>query len=129
MGELRAVTPLGRTVARIAVQSATGDPRFPAVKEAELRECSIEISVLTQLERSASPEKLRPGVDGAYVLGRTGEGCRRSGCFLPQVADKFAWTAEQFLDALCRDKALLPADAWRDPETEVYLFQAEIFSE
>ncbi len=129
MGELRATSPLWRTVLRTAAQSATGDPRFPAMEEAELPECEIEISALTPLERTSSPETLRPGVDGAYVIGRAPGGEKRSGCFLPQVADKFGWKAEEFLDALCRDKARLSAEAWRDPETEVYLFQAQVFSE
>jgi len=40
------------------------------------------------------------GVDGIYM--KKG---RASGCFLPQVAP----------------------DAWKDPETEVYLFTAEVF--
>ncbi|MEN6424930.1 MAG: AMMECR1 domain-containing protein, partial [Phycisphaerales bacterium] len=37
------------------------------------------------------------------------------------------WTREEFLSYCCFHKAGLPADAWKDPETEVYLFTAEVF--
>jgi AMMECR1 domain-containing protein len=44
------------------------------------------------------------------------------------VAVEHRLTAEQFLEETCM-KAGLPADAWKDPRTEVYGFTAEIFSE
>jgi len=46
---------------------------------------------------------------------------------LPQVATETGWSKEEFLSYCCAHKAGLPADAWKDPETEVYFFTAEVF--
>ena len=129
IGELTAERPLWEAVRHEAVQAAARDQRFPPLSADELPECAIEISVLTPLLRTQAPEQLRPGTDGACVIGRTASGERRTGCFLPQVAERTDWSAEEFLTALCRDKARLAPDAWRDPQTEVYLFQAVVFGE
>jgi AMMECR1 domain-containing protein len=61
-------------------------------------------------------------VDGIYIK----RGCA-SGCFLPQVATETRWSKEEFLSYCCAHKAGLPADAWKDPATEVYLFTAVVF--
>ncbi|OHB80722.1 MAG: hypothetical protein A2Z25_02850 [Planctomycetes bacterium RBG_16_55_9] len=74
------------------------------------------------MQRTEDPTSLRLGVDGIYI--------KRgffSGCFLPQVAAETGWTKEQFLSYCCAHKAGLAADAWKDPQTEVYLFTAEAF--
>ena len=39
------------------------------------------------------------------------------------------WSKEEFLANCCSHKAGLSPDAWRDPETEVYLFTAEVIEE
>jgi len=46
---------------------------------------------------------------------------------LPQVATEAGWSKEEFLSYCCAHKAGLPADAWKDSETEVYLFTADVF--
>ena len=60
--------------------------------------------------------------DGIYIK----KGCA-SGCFLPQVALEAGWSKEEFLSHCCAHKAGLAPDVWNDPETEVYLFAAEVF--
>jgi AMMECR1 domain-containing protein len=52
----------------------------------------------------------------------------RQGLLLPQVAAEFDWGPEALLAAACR-KAGLAADAWREAESELYVFQADIFGE
>ncbi|MHC4636458.1 MAG: AMMECR1 domain-containing protein, partial [Planctomycetota bacterium] len=37
------------------------------------------------------------------------------------------WNKEEFLSYCCAHKAGLRPNAWKDPETEVYLFTAEVF--
>jgi uncharacterized protein (TIGR00296 family) len=108
----------------MAVEAAVGDPRFPPVELSEVKDISIEISVLSPLERVDSAEKIQLGTHG--VLIRKGY---RSGVYLPQVATETGWSKEEFLSSLCAHKAGLAADAWKDPATEVYIFSAEIFSE
>lgn len=124
IGTMVGTQPLYLTIRDMAVEAATADPRFPAVRLAELGGLRIEISVLSPLEKAASADMIELGTHG--VLVRRGF---RSGVFLPQVADETGWSKEEFLSYLCSHKAGLPADAWKDPATELYVFTATVFSE
>jgi AmmeMemoRadiSam system protein A len=124
IGQFTSESPLIELVVDMAKASATGDPRFLAdpITEAELDQLDIEISVLSPLERTNEPLSLRLGNDGVYIKkGST------SGCFLPQVATETGWSKEEFLSHCCAHKAGLSPDAWKDAETEVYLFTADVF--
>lgn len=124
IGNLVGTQPLYITVRDMAVEAATQDPRFPAVKLSELKDIEIEISVLSPLKKVASAEQIQLGVHG--VLVRKGF---NSGVFLPQVATETGWTKEEFLSSLCSHKAGLAPDAWKDKSTDIYIFTAEVFSE
>ena len=110
---------------RIA-EAATGDQRFvfDRITPSELKQLEIEISVLSPLEKTDDPLSLELGNHGIYI--RRGS---QAGCFLPQVATELGWSKEQFLSRCCADKIGLKPDAWKDPDTEVLLFTAEVFSE
>jgi AmmeMemoRadiSam system protein A len=105
-------------------QAAAQDPRFvmDPITARELEALTIEVSVLSPLEKTETPQKLQPGKHGIYVV----QGAR-SGCFLPEVATDQGWNAEEFLSYCCAHKAGLPPDAWRHPQTQVYLFTSEKF--
>lgn len=124
IGQFTSDSPLIELVAEMAKASATGDPRFLAdpITAGELEKLDVEISVLSPLQKTDDPLSLKLGVDGIYI--KKG---RASGCFLPQVATEAGWGKEEFLSNCCAHKAGLAPDAWKDPETEVYLFTAEIF--
>ncbi|MBN1360767.1 MAG: AmmeMemoRadiSam system protein A [Sedimentisphaerales bacterium] len=124
IGQFTSDKPLIELVVQMAKASATSDPRFLAnpISSRELEHLDVEISVLSPLARTDDPLSLRLGTDGIYIR----KGCT-SGCFLPQVATETGWTKEEFLSYCCAHKAGLPADAWQDPKTEVYLFTAEVF--
>ncbi len=124
IGQFTSENPLIELVGQMAKASATGDPRFFAdpISAGELKNLDIEISVLSPLQRTDDPLSLRLGVDGIYIK----QG-RASGCFLPQVATETGWTKEEFLSYCCSHKAGLAPDAWKDPETEVSLFTADVF--
>lgn len=124
IGRFVSEAPLIELVAEMAKASATGDPRFFAdpVTPRELNQLDVEISVLSPLKRTDDPMSLRLGIDGIYIKKGS-----MSGCFLPQVATETGWSKEDFLSYCCAHKAGLPADAWKDPATEVYLFTAEVF--
>ncbi|MHC4440802.1 MAG: AmmeMemoRadiSam system protein A [Planctomycetota bacterium] len=124
IGQFISDKPLIELVAEMANASATGDPRFFAdpITAGELEKLDVEISVLSPLKRTNDPLGLKLGVDGIYIKRD-----RMSGCFLPQVATETGWSKEEFLSYCCAHKAGLAADAWKDPETEVYLFTAEVF--
>lgn len=117
--------PLYKTIENMAIEAATGDPRFPKVTSDELNEISVEISVLSPLEKVESPDEIKLGRDGVIVK----KGLRQ-GVFLPQVATETGWSKEEFLSQLCAQKAGLPPAAWKeDPEVELYKFSATVFSE
>ena len=116
--------PLYKTVADMAIEAATGDPRFTTLSSKELDKIDIEISVLTPLKKVPSYRDV--SIPGDGVLIRSGH---NSGVFLPQVADETGWNKDQFLTYLCAHKAGLPPDAWKDPNTEIYVFSAEVFGE
>ena len=124
IGQFTSESPLIELVADMAKSSATGDPRFVAepITADELEKLDIEVSVLSPLKRTDDPLSLRLGVDGIYIKsGYT------SGCFLPQVATETGWSKEEFLSYCCEHKAGLAPDAWKEEDTEVYLFDAEVF--
>ncbi len=112
-----------------AVEATVGDPRFDPVTAAELPRLVVEVSVLTAPERVAVgtpwelPGRITVGSDGLIV-----ERGRFRGLLLPQVAVEEGWSSEEFLSQTCW-KAELPENAWRDPATSVFRFQAEIFRE
>ena len=124
IGNLIGSGPLYLTVRDMAVEAATQDPRFNPVGFPELKDIEIEISVLSPMERIDDPGRIKLGTHG--VLVRRG---LRSGVFLPQVATETGWSKEEFMSQLCAQKAGLSPDAWKEKDTEIYIFTAEIFSE
>lgn len=124
IGQFVSDKPLVEMIVEMARTSTTGDPRFynDMVTTSEFEQLDIEISVLSPLQHTRDPLSLRLGVDGIYIK----RGCV-SGCFLPQVAEEAGWNKEEFLSYCCEHKAGLEPDAWKDKETEVYLFTAEVF--
>ena len=125
IGRFNPAAGVAKTVQEMAL-AAMKDPRFCSmpISDEELPEIDIEISVLSPMERTDTPLSLRLGIDGVYI--RCGV---RNGCFLPQVATEQGWGKEEFLSRCCSGKAGLSPDAWKSPETEVYLFSAEVFGE
>ena len=114
--------PLCHVVGRMALQAAFNDRRFPHLKDSELEEIDIEISVLTPLRPVAGPADIVVGRDG--VMLRKSD---RSAVFLPQVAPEQGWNRDEMLGHLCR-KAGLSETAWKDGAS-FYTFQAQVFSE
>jgi len=125
IGQFQPSQPLIETIREMAI-AATRDGRFTMnpITPAELDKIDIEISVLSPLEKTDDPLSLELGKHGIYIKdGWT------SGCFLPQVATETGWSKEEFLSNCCGGKAGLPTDAWKQPDTEIFLFTAEIFGE
>ena len=121
IGQIQARQPLVKTVADMAVAAAFDDPRFPSLRAEELKEIDIEISVLTPLRRITDVREIQVGTHGIYM--RKGG---YSGLLLPQVATEWKWDRTAFLEHTC-EKAHLPKDAWKDKETEIYIFSADVF--
>jgi len=121
--------PLVKSIERAAESAATEDPRFPPMDREELDRVTVEVSILTppRLIEVKKPKELPGhvtiGVDGLSIA----QGQYR-GILLPQVAVEEGFDASDFLSQACMKAGLL-ADAWLDPETRVYTFQAEVFAE
>jgi AmmeMemoRadiSam system protein A len=127
IGHMADDRPLGDVVREMTVAAARDDPRFAPVAPEELPGLALEISVLTPLV----PLLPTPVDPRSIVVGRDGLVVRRArhvGLLLPQVATEYHWGPDAFLAAACR-KAGLPPDAWREPDTEVLTFQADVFGE
>lgn len=122
IGTFEARDPLIDTVTRMAIAAATQDPRFDAVRAEELPDLVIEISVLSP-RRDAKADEIEVGRHGIYIS----RGAHR-GVLLPQVATEHGWDRETFLEHTC-GKAGLDQDAWRDDETRIQIFSAEVFGE
>jgi AmmeMemoRadiSam system protein A len=122
IGQIGSGQSLFEVVAHCAKSAALQDPRFEAVRSEELREIEIELSVLSPLEE-ITLEGIEVGKHGLMVsAGQT------RGVLLPQVAIECYWTAGRFLEETCV-KAGLEPDAWREPETAIHGFTAEVFAE
>jgi len=113
---------LGEAVVRCAVSAALEDPRFTPLNESQLSEMSIEISLLSPL-LPILPEAIEIGRHGLLVINQA-----QRGILLPQVAVEHRLTPEQFLEETCR-KAGLAREGWKDPETRIFGFTCEVFSE
>ncbi len=129
-GELRGcigytspVKSLDLTVRDVAAFAALRDPRFPPVTAAELDQLEYEVSVLSPFRRVKDVNEIQIGRHG--LLAKKGE---YEGVLLPQVAVEQHWDRRTFLDQVCR-KAGLPASCWSDPDTDLFLFSAFVFSE
>jgi AmmeMemoRadiSam system protein A len=124
MGTLDPSQPLADAVRHAAETAALHDPRFPPVTSAELPDLSVEVSILSAFWPMRSIDELQVGTHGILVR----RGVQR-GLFLPQVATEHHLDKETFLSRCCAEKAGLPPDAWRNPDTEVLLFTADIFQD
>lgn len=120
--------PLIKTIEK-AAEGAAEDPRFPRLQPDELDRVTVEVSLLTPptlidvKKPRETPKHVAIGVDGLSVA----QGGYR-GLLLPQVAVENHLDAADFLSEACMKAGLLP-DAWLDPATRVYKFQAEVFAE
>jgi uncharacterized protein (TIGR00296 family) len=89
----------------------------------EVRDLTFEVSVLSPLKRIKDINEIEVGKHGLYIVRGY-----NSGLLLPQVAVEYKWNRESFLKETCY-KAGLPAQAWRDEETEIYTFSADYFND
>jgi len=124
IGDIVGEEPLYKTVRDMAVAAVSQDPRFSPVLPAELKDIDVEISVLSKPRRVHDASEIQLGQDGVIVS----EGDHQ-GVFLPQVAAETGWSKEEFLAQLCSQKAGLAADAWKNPDTALYIFTADVFAE
>lgn len=125
IGCLCSEDPLWKLAMEYAVE-ASRDSRFTfhPVRFAELKEITLEISVLSPLRKIKDYKETVLGTHGIVI-----EKEWNRGVFLPQVAAETGWTLEEYWENLATHKAGLPANAYKDPKTTLYVFEALVFSE
>jgi AmmeMemoRadiSam system protein A len=114
---------IARLVPRFVLKAALEDPRFPPLAPEELTSCRIEISLLTAPRPLSDAQEIEVGRDGLVIESRG-----RRGLLLPQVATEWGFDRERFLAEVAR-KAGLPPEAWKESETRLFAFTAEVFGE
>lgn len=123
IGNIISERPLSETIGDMSESAAFKDPRFTPLAKDELDKISIEISILSPMERVENILKIKPGRDGLYVKNGF-----YSGLLLPQVATEQNWDRETFVNQTFH-KAGLDSSFRDDEKTEIYSFTAEVFSE
>lgn len=124
IGEFEPKEPLYQVIQNMTIAAATQDFRFPPIKAEELKNISVEISVMTPKRKIKRWREIKLGQHGVVV-----EKNGHSGTFLPQVATETGWDLEEFLSQLCRQKAGLSPEAYKEPTTNLFVFEAQIFQE
>jgi len=122
IGNFTSDKPLFQLVQEMAVSAAIHDPRFYPMKEEDLLNFDLEISVLSPLTKIEDPEAVEVGKHGLYL-----EKNFSRGVLLPQVAVEHQWDRETFL-AKTALKAGLKQDDWKEG-ADLYVFTAQVFGE
>ncbi len=123
IGYVSAMKPLYVTVRDVAAFAALRDPRFPPVGTSELGELHYEVSVLSSFRRVTDVKQIEVGRHGLFIKKGIYEGV-----LLPQVPVEQGWNRNTFLEQVCV-KAGLPVNAWKNEDTDLFMFTALVFAE
>ncbi|NMC51909.1 AmmeMemoRadiSam system protein B [Candidatus Kuenenbacteria bacterium] len=125
IGLIEPIKELSAAIIEMTEAAAFEDPRFLSLEKNELKDITIEVSVLTPPQKISGPKtEIELGRHGVIVKKGS-----RSGVFLPQVATETGWDLNTFMAHLCADKAGLPANCWLDGSADIYTFEAQVFEE
>ena len=128
IGNIDPVKTIFKGVMDNARNAAFNDSRFSPLSYEELKDTSIELSILTQPQKLDYTDardliaKLRPDVDGVIIKKQY-----HSATFLPQVWEQLK-DPKIFLNHLCT-KAGLPQDEWKSGDLNVSTYQVQLFEE
>jgi MEMO1 family protein len=123
IGTMDSRTTLLDAIINFATAAAFEDHRFSPLTEEELKDIKIEISILSPMVKVESYRDVQKGKHG--VLIKKGHS---SGTYLPQVWEHFK-SRDEFLSSLCGEKAGLPALAWKEKSTDIYVYTVDSFEE
>ncbi len=118
----------------LAAKAVRDDPRFPRLKTEEAKNCTFDVTILTEPENieygslDELKSKIRIGTDGLIVRMMHGDRLLTSGLFLPQVPVEQGWGMDEYLDNICIKAGLRP-NAWKTVHLVFEKFQGECFGE
>lgn len=122
IGSMKGREPLYKLIGELTISAALNDYRFKPVKEEEVPELRIEISVLTPMVKVTDVNEIISGKHGVYVTNGW-----QNGTLLPQVGAKMNWSTEELLGHCARDKAGMGWEGWKN--ADVYKYEAVVFKE
>jgi len=123
IGYTSATSPLYQTIRDTATLAACDDPRFRPVTADEVPQLEYEISILSPLRHVQDVDQIEVGRHGLLI--KNGD---REGLLLPRVPIEQHWDRTAFLEHTCT-KAGLPALCWKEEDTDIFCFTAEVFGE
>ena len=129
IGRIQSTSSLIQSTIDSAVDSAIHDPRFPQVDKNELKNITIEVSILTipvKLDVDDPQEYLSKIIIGKH--GLIAEKGFYRGLLLPQVPVEQEWNTNEFLNHTCMKAGLSPS-SWEDLAVNIYRFEGIIFTE
>jgi AmmeMemoRadiSam system radical SAM enzyme/AmmeMemoRadiSam system protein B/uncharacterized protein (TIGR00296 family) len=106
-------------------RTAVADQRFPPVAADELRDLTLDVTILFNFETihelgEARIDAVEVGKHGLKIIHQG-----RSGLLLPIVAVEHQWDTRTFLEQVCR-KAGLPSNAWLQPDSQLLRFEGRL---
>jgi AmmeMemoRadiSam system protein B/AmmeMemoRadiSam system protein A len=122
IGYIKGQAPIYQAVVRNTINAATRDPRFYPMNTAEIKDVTIEISIMSPLKKIDSLDEIKVGTHGLYLV--KGE---NSGILLPQVPGQYGWDKKTFLEQLS-NKAGLAKNAYKEG-ADIFIFSAQVFGE
>jgi uncharacterized protein len=128
IGNIEPVKTILKGIMDNARHAAFNDSRFSPLSFEELKDTTIEVSILTcpqKLDYKDAGDlitKLKPHIDGVMINKQY-----HSATFLPQVWEQLK-DPKIFLTHLC-SKAGLPKDEWKSGDLEVLTYQVQSFQE
>lgn len=129
IGNLKGDRPIFQGVIENSLASALFDPRFEPLREDELKDLKIEISVIEPMKKIPEFQNLQ---DLLNYLNENHPGIvikkgTFQATFLPQVWEELI-KAEDFLSHLCK-KAGLAKDEWKNMNLDIYEYKVNNFKE
>lgn len=106
-------------------RTAVADQRFPPVAADELRDLTLDVTILFNFETihelgEARIDAVEVGKHGLKIIHQG-----RSGLLLPIVAVEHQWDTRTFLEQVCR-KAGLPSNAWLQSDSQLLRFEGRL---
>lgn len=86
---------------RFTIVSSQEDTRFEKVRLEKLKDFSMSVSILDQMEQCKDPFDWEIGVHGVYVMFED-KGNEYSACYLPEVPKLNNWDKKLTLDRCCK---------------------------
>ena len=120
IGRFEPDAPIYQTIIDMSIAASRYDTRFTPVSPKELKNITIEISLLTPRKKISSIDDIVIGRDGIYV-----QYGKKNGTYLPQVATDMGWNTQQFVKSCCEDKAGI--DPIHCKDIELYTYKAIVF--